>query len=87
MKYTRKQYMSGEVTFQQYYGQFVTQQTKNTVTSNISVNRLLASTDEHLNDIPLIEWDRMHGLLGGNSLCETVCIAKEAARQIIEENS
>jgi hypothetical protein len=61
--------------------------------------RLLASTDEHLNDIPLKRWDNLPGIITGEvdtkmragkdspSAAGKVCIAKEAARQIIEDEN
>ena len=54
---TRKQYMDREFTFREYYGQFSSEHVVAAVASYIGVERLLASTDEHLNDIPLRIWD------------------------------
>jgi hypothetical protein len=65
----------------------------------IGVETLLASTDPHLNDIPLHRWDVMTGSLFRQSgmraqmrdvgeirsLSTGVCILKEAARQSIEQ--
>jgi hypothetical protein len=53
---------------------------------------LLASTDPHLNNIPLSSWDQLPHCIGGDikaagdwlSPAGWVCVAKEAARQIIE---
>ena len=93
--FTRKQYMDKEVTHRQYYGQFVTDATKQRVLRCIGETRLMASTDEHLNDIPLEKWDSL-GPAGSRdnwnatrgdwpSLAGAVCIHKEAAHQLIEE--
>lgn len=96
MKYTRNRYMSGEVSHSDYYGQFVGASLRHDVGRIIGVDRIKSSEDPHFNDIPLKEWDNMTGLVrvycgraiadasgtGGISLSDTVCIAKEAARQI-----
>jgi hypothetical protein len=87
-------------TFRTYYGQFVTPNIKNIVRSTIGEARIKASKDPHMNDIPLREWDRLEFVIryivkgsrlwielsGSNtfSQAEAVCIAKEAARQIRE---
>jgi hypothetical protein len=65
---TRAQYMerSGEVfraggdtmaVHRAYYAQYVNEHTIDYVVRCIGGERLLASTDPHLNDIPLREWD------------------------------
>ena len=59
--YTRNQYMNHEISHREYYAQFVNEQVKNLVIRFIGKERLLKSKDEHLNDIPLKDWD----LLGG----------------------
>lgn len=84
--YTRKQYMNKECTHREFYGQHMTLPIINMVVRAIGKDRLLRSTDEHLNDIPLKEWDNLHPLLGG-SLSDSVCFAKEAARQWLELNN
>jgi hypothetical protein len=95
MTYTRKQYLAGECSHREYYSQFVAEEVKNRVHTYIGVSRLLASTDKHLNDIPLNLWDRL-GAVGSKARWDAagdyptaagrVCIYKEAARQIVEEN-
>jgi len=92
-KYTRKQYLSKECTHAEYYSQFVTASIIASVGRQIGVDRIKASSDQHLNDIPLKEWDRLY--LPASDLAAKmkeagdyltlsghVCIAKEAARQI-----
>jgi hypothetical protein len=91
--------MAKECTHREYYGQFVTSWTKKTVLGSIPVGRLLRSTDEHLNDIHLDIWDRMHPAIqagitkemrsagADGSLATSVCIAKASARQIMEEHN
>ena len=87
MKYSRKDYTSNVCTHRQYYAQFVTEQIINIVKMNIGLKTILNSTDRHMNDIALSKWDYLHGIIAGaNSLSDTVCIAKEAARQIRESN-
>lgn len=78
----------------EYYAQFVAPRTINHVVGIIGADRILQSTDRHMNDIPITEWDTAslamplkvtfrslgdHPSHGG-----LVCIAKEAARQHIE---
>ena len=97
--YTRDEYMKdsqtdGPAAHRRYYGQFVTPGTKYRVLSAIGLDRLMKSTDPHLNDIPLELWDRLTPQLPGSggftkagdyyTLANGVCLAKEAARQIIE---
>lgn len=54
---TRKEYMDGEFTFREYYGQFSSPNVVAAVARYIGTERLLASTDEYLNDIPMKIWD------------------------------
>ncbi len=83
----------------EYYGQFVTDGFIKSVAGQIGRARLLTSTDEHLNDIPLRAWDHVyigHHILrqigeangtGCYSPSDCVCVAKEAARQFIEQHT
>ena len=80
-----------------YYAQFVTKGMKESIKQRIGIKRLLESCDEHLNDIPLVIWDSLgsgykkevsnrlkeHGDF--YSLAGSLCIFKEAAKQLIEE--
>ncbi len=92
---TRKQYLDGQASHDEYYRQFVSSYICAAVERNIGRERILASTDPHMNDIPLSEWDGVG--LGFNSsvihekvkacgdfvsLSTLVCIAKAAAKQI-----
>jgi len=90
---TREQYLDGKCTHREYYAQFVSERTKSSVLSAIGLDSLLASTDKHLNDIPLKTWDRIYPGVSRDlwqsvgdyaTLAGLVCINKEAARQIIE---
>lgn len=95
--YTRKDYMKGRATHAEYYGQFVDDHTRNWVLTVIGLERLLKSTDEYLNDIPLDWWDsyargfpshigdKVRAAGDFVSLATVVCIAKQAAKQIIAE--
>lgn len=92
----RSEYMEHKVTHDEYYGQFVTSAVTNVVKTLIGESAIKASTDQHLNDIPLNRWDNLHEQIGsicgkklkeanesdGWSLSDTVCIAKACARQI-----
>lgn len=99
--YTRADYMKdsqteGTAAHRRYFGQFVTPGTKARVLQFIGLDRLLASKDPHLNDIPRLLWDQLTPALPGSggfskagdhyTLANGVCLAKEAARQIIEGN-
>jgi hypothetical protein len=85
------------VAHRRYFGQFVTQRTINRVVQSIGADRIKASTNEHMNDIPLHLWDRLVPGLPGSSrfkeagdwytLANGVCLAKEAARQWLEQNT
>ncbi|RWP84719.1 MAG: hypothetical protein EOR11_19865 [Mesorhizobium sp.] len=58
---TRKEYMADSTALHHaYYMQFATPATKRLVLSYIGKDRILASTDEHLNDITLAMWDRIN---------------------------
>lgn len=90
---TRKDYMEHRCTHREYYAQFVTEATRRRVIQAFGVDRLRASEDPHLNDIPLARWDRVDVPAPPISLEDcgdwlspagAVCILKEAARQIIE---
>lgn len=80
-----------------YYGQFVTPAVIDTVVRFIGRDVILNSTNKDgcFNDIPLLRWDKLSGLIGamcnghirrcngsgGVSLSDHVCVAKEAAKQ------
>lgn len=91
---TRKEYVSGACTHAEYYGQFVTERTRQAVARAIGADWIRNSTDPHFNDIPLHLWDRLTASLPAVSIASVgddwstpaglVCIAKEAARQIKE---
>lgn len=86
-KITRKQYLDMECTHREYYAQFVTPHTMGVVVDFIGADKIMNSTDEHMNDIPLAKWDRLHGIIPKcNSISDTVCTAKEAAKQFKEAN-
>lgn len=80
-----------------YFSQFVNSHVTETVLRCIGRERLLASRDYHLNDIPLKLWDDlvMTGHIaakakefGDNtSLSTKVCVYKQAARLWLAENS
>jgi hypothetical protein len=62
IKYTRKEYMAGEVSHNDYEAQFVNAEVINYVLRGIGRDRILASKDEHFNDIPLAKWDALCGV-------------------------
>lgn len=88
---TRKEYMDGIVSHREYYGQFVTEEVKKTLLRLIGKKEILSSQDEHFNDIPIAKWDALPApnvkdkmKLTGDylTLAGSVCIYKEAAKQI-----
>lgn len=91
----RADYMSNKVSHQEYYRQFVTPFVMDLVKSRIGIDRIRASKDPNLNDIPLKMWDDMHPIVSPNrlqeagdglSLSSTVCIAKQAAKMLLEQS-
>jgi|GEM_PF-2169034 len=99
--YTRAEYMADaqndpKNAHRKYYGQFVTPGTKARVLSAFGLPALLACESGNLNEIPLAKWDAIVPRLPGSggfaaagdwySLSTGVCLAKEAALQIIESN-
>ena len=82
--YSRDEYMAGECSHEEYYGKFVTGYLLQVVSDSIGIDRLKASTDEHFNDIPLEEWDKLVPFTGTNSMGHGVCVLKETARQLLE---
>jgi hypothetical protein len=92
--FTRAQYLNDECTHEQYYGQFVTGHLTDAVVNLIGLDRIKASSDPYLNDIPLKAWDNLQPLVmsfagaaigkangsGGVALSDCVCTAKAAAR-------
>jgi hypothetical protein len=57
----RKEYMNGTFTHREYFSQFVDEEVKSEVLRKFGKERLLKSKDEHLNDLPLKEWDDLSG--------------------------
>ena len=96
--FTRKQYLDNECTHDQYYGQFVTKSTINTVLGYFSKEKLTEyyASDKNLNNIKLSVWDRMPLYAAtykmkdcGDYLTMSghVSILKRAARMIIEDSN
>lgn len=87
----RKEYMDGKITHQDYYMKIAEMIGVSKRHLPVSEERIKKSTDEHLNDIPLIEWDNMHPIIHSRanraglkcwSLSETVCVLKAVAKTI-----
>ena len=98
---TRKDYMDHKVTHREYHAQFVTDRLKRVIAGRWFPQHLTEKykEDEHLNNIPLAQWDSFKpyvatqyiaGLVkdAGDylTMAGIVCIAKEAAKQIIDEH-
>lgn len=63
----RSQYLAGEVSFIEYYSQFIDDRIRSLVCSHIGTQKLMDSKDEHLNDIPLSVWDKVGEIAFGGS--------------------
>lgn len=100
---TRQDYLEKKVTHDEYYSQFVTDYMVQTVSASIGIEKLKEAykEDGHLNNIPLVVWDRLafsccqdnHTLrvkLKGSgdsyTMATGVCIMKMAARIAIKTN-
>jgi hypothetical protein len=92
---TRQQYIDGDVSHEDYYAQFCTEWGQRLVVATIGEERLRSefAKDEHLNGIPLSQWDviglkinttmlRVKLDMAGDSVTQAglVCIAKQNAR-------
>jgi hypothetical protein len=71
--FTRKQYMDGEVSHNDYYGQFVTDGVIQLFDWALR-DRIKKSIDPHFNDIPLRQWDQLAACLP-KSVISVVCDA------------
>ncbi len=99
LKFTRKEYMADKCTHSEYYAQFVTPSILESVWRSIGQEKIRASTDEHFNDIPLKKWDIVSTNFSqaaapkfkeaGDFVTQAglVCVAKQAAKMIKEENT
>ena len=89
----------GGAAHRRYYSQFVDLQVRNFIEHCFGTEKLVKAfeTDEHFNNIPLHKWDGLYPMLRAMvgdtnlkmvgdfwSLSAAVCIAKEAARQVVE---
>lgn len=97
---TRQQYLNKQATHEEYYSQFVTPFIKKIVENHIGLDKIKDSNDHHFNDIPLRLWDNASNWLkyyptvfnqlkeAGDyaTLAGLVCILKQAARELKEEN-
>lgn len=93
---TRQEYLNKNA-HREYYAQYVDHPTKQLVLRTIGFNALIDSNNKHFNDIPLRRWDGLVKRLSQKvvdklkangdylSLGVGVCILKEAARQLVEE--
>lgn len=87
---TRDDYMAGRVTFDEYYTAICDGLDSNMV--GHLLERVRKSKDEHLNDIPLVLWDRVADAYSGrigrnlvrhgdwNTLACRVCVLKTLAK-------
>ena len=89
VKFTRQQLLDAECTHQQYYEQFLSLVSVQTVIENIGADRILKSTHPHFSgsDIDLSEWEQIGSWLPANfqaagdtrTISGDVCLAKAAA--------
>ena len=94
--FTRSQYMKNECTHREYYGQFVTPANKKDVLNMTTLKTLLKCKEDNLSEIPLRNWDGLSVYVTSEqfkqagdsySLSFLVCVNKEAAKQIIDDNT
>lgn len=85
----RKQYMDGSLTHMEYYTRIAEIIGASKRQVPVSQERIDASTDEHLNDIPLAVWDAMHPIIRSMAIragmiywskSETVSVLKTVAK-------
>lgn len=60
---SRQEYLADKISHRDYYAQFITTGMIEQVKNKIGVDRIKASKDEHLNDIPLKLWDSLSGCI------------------------
>lgn len=97
--YTRRDYLYSRCSFDEYYGQFITDEVLQYVDNRIGHINIINSKDENFNDIDIRSWDRIVYNLKpliddqilteaqeGWSLMTGVCIAKMAAKLIWRMN-
>ena len=96
MRFYRDDYIAGRCTHREYYAQYVTDEIRALVRDRIGEARIRSSVDAHFNDIPLHLWDSLDLYIGAKEATRSpnvkyrcaafsVCVFKEAARQIKEE--
>jgi len=86
MTYTREDYLNKKCSHEEYYQQFVTDQSIYLVLSMFDNETIKEAylIDKHLNNLPLEKWDFLADYLNTkNTLAEKVCILKQSARHII----
>lgn len=81
---TRQDYLNGKATHREYYGQFVNESVKSKVLKTIGKDKLLASTDEHLNDIPMKKWDSIAGFLWQAQGGQLIAVIKPRTSEDVE---
>ena len=89
VKFTRQQLLDAECTHQQYYEQFLSLLSVQTVIEFIGADRILESTHPHFSDtgIDLSEWEQIGSWLPANfqaagdarTIASDVCLAEAAA--------
>lgn len=87
----RKRYMDHEITFAEYYEWLADTIGVTARMLPVDIDRIRASQDEHLNDIPLALWDQQDYIVRPLaarhripwSLSDTVCVLKAVARRAI----
>jgi len=91
---TRAEYIAGNASHRDYYGQFVDEAVLDGIKRDLGLERIMASKDESFNDIPLAVWDCLPCTRAGTvteklvacgdfpSMAGLVCIAKEGARRL-----
>lgn len=88
----RKQYMANEISHEEFYLWLADSIGIGIQAVPFSIEKLKTSKDPHFNDLPLITWDRMDGVVRSQavrhgmrawSLSDTVCVLKNVARKAV----
>jgi len=64
--------MDKKVSHADYYRQFVTSSIIRMVETQIGIDAIVKSKDEHFNDIPLAKWDSIHVVHGGRGMYSSI---------------
>lgn len=82
---TRKEYLDGDFTHDEYYGQFIIPSMVADVYAEIGEEWIKRSRDEHMNDIPLAKWDALCGAkMRDSTMVQRPQVPHEITKKFIE---